>query len=406
MIKGNATTPRVYSWKRTETPGQIDRVNEIKGDVTLNQDKLYEVGRTLKLGIHKLTPDTPITINQNEYLTMKFWRELAGLNDPDSGDDHDVTLEDLKDAVTDISASLTDDSGAFEGTVYFAKMRLGGFTIDVGDPDAKITRNFSLVGEYCKIIVDNYLAYATATAVGDGIQTIALSPAPIETTIFRVLRIRAGVVSELVEDSSSPYADNTYRLDSSNVIIQTGLTGDIHKVFYPSATAYTTLWTDNDSDPEASYADQCDIYLKVGSEADAKVYRLQSVNIDVALERDDKGEIGNKEKVQYGVKTKTVTVKLGRLLETFTLEQILADQSGVSDSKIIDVRDFVDTVELRVKFYTDNTKTTFAFGYKVTGLSAESLSPLSAQPEEYNPADNSMTSDNFLVSDDETEIDA
>jgi hypothetical protein len=404
MIKGNSTTPRAYSWKRTATPNQIDRVNEIKGDVTINLEKLYEVGRTLKLGVHKLNPDTPITINQNEYLSMEFWRTLAGLNEPDSGDDQDVTLEDLKNECTDISASFIDDSAAFEGTVYFSKMRLSGFTIDVGDPDAKITRNFSLVGEYCKIIVDNYLAFATATAVGDGIQTIALSPAPIETTIFRVLRIRAGVVSELVEDATSTYADNTWRLSDNSVIIQTGATGDVHKVFYPSATAYTTLWTDNDVDAEACYADQCEIYLKVGSEDAARTYRLQSVNIDVALEREDHGEIGNKEKVQYGVKSKTVTVKLGRLLEDLAIEQILADQSGVSDSKIIDVRNFVDTVTLLVKFYTDNTHSTFAYGMKVTGLTATALNPLSATPEEYNPADDTMESDNFLVSDNIADI--
>jgi len=392
MIKGNATTPRIISWSERD-PAQIDRVNEITGNITINQDKLYEVGRTLKMGVHKLTPDTPITINQNEYLTMAFWRDLAGIADPETGGDRYIDLDDLKDAIFDISASYIDEDEVFQGTVHFPKMRLGGFSINIGDPEAKVLRSFNCVGELCRLVVDNYLAYAEGTASGAS-HAITFGgtgepPLPLEDTIFKVIRIRSGVVSE----------PTTYSYVAGTLTITGCEVGDIHKVIYPAATAYTTLWTDNDVDPAAAYADQCEIYLRIGSGSEERIYKLQSVNIDGTFDRTDYEEIGNREKTQFGVREKTVTVTLNRLVDDFSLEQILADQADPGDSKIIDVREFSDEIGLVVKIYTDNTKTSFAYGIRIDDLSPTTLQPLAAQPEEMNPADNALESDNFLVTD-------
>lgn len=405
MIKGNATDPRIFPWNSARTPQQIDRVTELTGDVTLNQEKLYELGRTLKLGVHKLTPSCPVTIVQNEYGSMAFWRALANKIDPSSaGEDDSIDLEDLKSTKFDISAYLTDEDGTFKGTAYFPKQRLSGFSINIADPDSMVVRNFDLAGEQCRIIVDNYLSYQSQTATG-ATETVTLSPAAIEYAsgkyIYRVLRVRAGVVSELIEDNSSPYANDTWRYTTGTVVVQTCQAGDIIKVFYPSATAYTTLWTDNDSDAEALYADQCSIFLKIGSGSEEQVYRLQSVNIDTVLERTDYKEIGNKEVVQTGVKSKTVTVTLGRILEDFTIEEILGNVGSYKD---INVENLVDNITLTVKIYTDNTKATFKMGYKITNLSPTSLKPLGAKPEDMDTAEDVMESDNFMVTTDESEL--
>ncbi len=405
MIKGNATDPRIFPWNSARVPQQIDRVTELTGDVTLNQDKLYELGRTLKLGVHKLTPSCPVTITQNEYGSMSFWRALANKIDPTSaGEDDSIDLEDLKSTKFDISAYLTDEDGTFKGTAYFPKQRLSGFSINIADPDSMVVRNFDLAGEQCRIIVDNYLAYQSQTAVG-AIETVTLNPVAIEYAsgkyIYRVLRVRGTTVSELIEDNTAPYANNTWRFSTGSVIVQTCQAGDIIKVFYASATAYTTLWTDNDSDAEALYADQCSIFLKIGSGSDEQVYRLQSVNIDTVLERKDYKEIGNKEIVQTGVSSKTVTVTLGRILEDFTIEEILANVGVYKD---INIENFVDNITLTVKIYTDNTKATFKMGYKITNLSPTSLKPLGAKPEDMDTAEDVMESDNFMVTTDESEL--
>lgn len=397
MLKGNMTIPRIYPWG-TRDPEQIDRATEVAGNITLKQEKLYEVGRRLKLGVHKLNPDTPITINQGEYLSMSFWRALAGISDPATGQDADINLDDLANTMFDLSAAYIDETEVFKGTVHFPKMRLSGFSINIGSPEAKVERNFSFVGELCKLIVDNYLAYAEGV-VSDtgGVIVLTLDgatgnpPEPLEDTIFRVLRVDTeGVVSEVT----------TYTWDTGGTLTVTGCEiDDIVKVFYPAADPYTDLWVDNDS-VQAVYADQCEVYLRIGSGGAQKIYKLQSVKIDVALARTDEGEIGNTEKVQIGVKEKTVTVTLNRLLDDFSLEQLLADQTDPGDSKIIDVKNFVGTIGLVVKIYTDNTKQSFAMGIRVDNLSPTTLKPLSATPEAFNPADNALESDNFLVSPD------
>jgi len=406
MIKGNASVCRVYPWNSDRSPSQVDRVTELTGDVTLNQEKLYELGRTLKLGVHKLTPSCPVTLTQNEYGSMDFWRSLANIVDPASGAlDESVDLDDLKSTRFDISAYLTDEDGSFKGTVYFPKQRLSGFSINIADPDAMVVRSFDLAGEQCRIIKDNYLAFEKKTATGT-IETVTLDPAAIEYAagkyIYRVLRVRSGVVSELIEDNASPYADNTWRYSAGTVIVQTCVVSDIIKVFYPAASAYETLWADND-DVAALYADQCTIYLKIGAGTNQQVYMLQSLGIDVVLERADYKQIGSKEIAQTGVKSKTVTVTLGRILEDFTIEEILGNIGAYKD---INVENLTDTISLTVKIFTDNTKSTFKCGYKISNLSATALKPLGARPEDMDSADNTMESDNFFISPDETEIDA
>jgi len=406
MIHAKATKPRIFPWNSARAPEQIDRAQELGGDLTLNQTKLYEIGRDGKLGVHKETPGLALSLRQYEYGTMAFWRALANQIDPSLPAAEDVTLEDLKSTYFDISAYLTDDNGSFQGTIWLPKLRVNGFTIDIGDPDAVVERSFDLVGEDYKVITDNYFAYQTATVVAPGDESVILSPVPIlyaaSKYIYRVLRVRAGVCTELIEDESGPFAADTWSYDNPTVtvLVQDCLAGDIIKIYYPSATAYATLWTDNNADAAGLYADQVSIFLKIGAGTDAQIYRLQSASIDVAFERTDYKEIGNAEVVQTGVKSKTVTVALGRILEDFTLEEILR---GTSVYPYIDSRSFSSNITLTVKIYTDNTKASFKMGYKITGLSPTALSTGSTI-EDYDTQNNTLESDNFLVTPDETEL--
>lgn len=407
MIHAKATKPRIFPWNNNRDPEQIDRAQDIGGDLTLNQTKLYEIGREGKLGVHKETPTFAYSMTQFENGSMAFWRSLANLEDPESSAlDESVDLDDIKSTFFDISAYLTDDDGTFQGTILFPKLRVNGFSINIADPDSVIERSFDLVGEDYKIITDNYFSFEKATVVAPGDGTVTLDPIAIEYAsgkyIFKVLRVRNGSVSELIEDNSSPYSDNTWMYNSSThiVTVKTCLAGDIIKVYYPSATAYTTLWTDNNSDAAAFYADQCTIYLKVGVGDNQQIYRLQSVGIDGSFERADYKEIGNDEIVQTGVSSKTVTVTLGRILEDFTLEEILR---GTSAYPYIDTRNLSTELALVVKIYTDNTKTVFALGYKITDLSPTALAA-GAAIEDYDTADDTLESDNFMVTPDESEL--
>lgn len=405
MIHAKLCQPRIFPENGSRTPEQIDRAQNIGGDLALTQEKLYEIGRDGKLGVRKQTPTLSYPMTQFEYGSMSFWYALANVSDPASaGEDNYIDLDDIKSTTFDITAYLTDDDNTFVGTIWFPKLRVNGFSLNIGDPDAIVMREFDLVGEDFKILKAKYFAYETATCVGDGTKSVVLDPAPVQWAsgdyVFKVIRVRSGVATELLEDTSSAYDDNTWRWDAgtSSVIVQDCLTGDVIKVFYPASTAYTTLWTDNDSDPDALFANCCEIYLKAGSST--RIHKLQSVGIDVSFDRTDYKEIGSEDVVQRGVGSRTVTVNLDRYNEGFSLETILADDTAYP---YINPRDFVDDIQLMVKIYTDSTHTTFSMGYLIQNLSPTGLST-TQDVEAYNKATNTLESDNIKISDDESEI--
>ena len=93
-------------------------------------------------------------------------------------------------------------------------------------------------------------------------------------------------------------------------------------------------------------------------------------------------EIGNTQIVTRGIKDKTVTVTLGRNLETFTIEQLLRGVSSTYGK--IDASMFSNNVggsKLFVYLYDSKAKTNFKLGYTCANLSPTSLSattPLNA----------------------------
>lgn len=405
MIHAKLVQPRIFPHNSARGPEQIDRAQNIGGDLTLNQEKLYEIGRDGKLGVRKNTPSLAYTMTQFEYGSMAFWYALANKEDPASGGlDNSIDLDDFKATTFDITAYMTDDDNTFKGTMWFPKLRVNGFTLNIGDPDATVERTFDLVGEDFKILDGKYFAFETGTAGGSGVQTVVLNPAPVEYAagkyVFRVLRVRGGVCTELVEDATSTYDADTWRYDvgSTSVLVQSGLLNDIIKVFYPASTAYTTLWTNNDVDSDALFAEACEIYMKVGT--GTRIYRLQSVGIDVSFERTDYKEIGNKEIVQRGVKAKTVTVALDRFNEGYSLEDILASDTTYP---YIDPRNFSDNIQLMVKIFSDSTHTVFKMGYLISALSPTALGTSQAV-EDYNKMTDSLEADNLKISSDEAEI--
>jgi len=402
MINAKYYKPRVFPWNSIRPPEQIDRSQDIGGDLTLNREKVNEIGREKLVGWIKKTPNLTWSMTQEEYGSMSFWRSLANKVTPGSGDDHYVDLDDFKSTATEMAAFLTDDNDTFVGSIWFPKLRVSGFSLNVSTPDAIMQRKFDLVGEDFKIIPEKYFSYETATSVtsGEAPLEVTLSPIAILFTatnyIFRVLRIRSGVVTEIAEGTG----DDTYAYSNSThkVTVQSCLLGDVVKVFYPSDTAYTTTWTDNNSDPAALIAENCEILMKVGTSQ--RIYRLQSVGLDVKFDRTDYREIGNSEMVQFGVKDTTVTISLDRYAENFSLEEILA---GDPTYPYINPRDFVDNIQLMVKVYNEKEHSTFKIGYLMTGISPASLGTSQAQ-QDYGKMTNSLTTDNMTISDEESEI--
>ncbi len=410
MIHAKATKPFIYPQNGDVAPVQIDRVQDLSGDITLSKDKVYELGRSDLLGYKVNTPSLKYTLKQFEYGSMDFWYKLANVAAPASSAlDESIDLDDIKSTFFDITATLTDEdlSTTFRGTIWFPKLRVNGFSINIGDPDAIVERNFDLIGEDYKILLGKYFAYNKKNVVAPGNDATVMSPVAIEYAsgdyIFKVVRIRSSVATELEEGSGTN--EWSYNSGTATVTTNTCLVGDVIKFYYIASTASTVpAWTDNDTDVDYLKADSCEIYLKVGAGSDQRVYRLQSVGIDVTFERTDYKELGNATVVQTGVKSKTTKVTLGRLLEEFTLEEVEAGKDpSALDYPYIDTRNLSDDITLTVKIFTDSTHTTFKMGYKIANLTPTTIST-AATVDDYGKQDNTMESDEFMATTDESEL--
>lgn len=404
MIPGKFIRPRAFPWNSARQPAQIDRVQDISGDWAADITKQYELGRIGILGFRKGTPDVSYSMRAFEAGSMAFWYDLANKATPESGDDIYIDLDDLAEPKTDIAAFLTDENDTFRGSIVFPKLRVNGFSLNIADPDAIVERNFDLVGEDYFLIDEKYFAYNEDTVdSGEAIKTIALSPAAVEYAsgkyVYRVLRVRAGVVTELVEDAVAAYADNTWRYSAGDVIVQTCETGDLIKIYYVSSTAYTTVWTDNNADLDFLLAEYCEIRLKVGT--DNRIYRLQTVGIDVAFDRTDYKEVGNSEVVQTGVNDKTVTISLNRYAEGLTLEDILASDNTFP---LINPRNFAENIQMQILIYANKEHTgDIKIGYYMDNIAPSALGTTGAVQAQLE-RNNTLICDNLKISSDITEI--
>lgn len=413
MIHSSKYQPRIYPVNGDGAPAEIDRAQSIDPTISLNRDKIEEIGNADVVGYVKRSPNVSYRLSQLEYGSIEFWRKLC--NKSDAIDT--LTLDDFKTPTFDISAFLTDDDGTFRGTLWYPKLRTSGFSLSIGDPDAIIERSFDFVGEEAVLWQgDNkYVIYATHTA-GSGLDTdidlsarvpaidpdVDASKTDAEKYIYRVVRIRAGSATELALSTQTTYTTGTQILSLDASVVQAG---DVFNVWYTSATAPSTLFTANTTDLDAMIADSVSIYLYIpasGSPSSTDyIYRLQSVTLDVTFDREDLKEIGNKRVVQRGINNNTVRVTLGRILEELTIEEVLRGEGSAYGK--LDVEKLTDSASLIIKFFEDNTKSTLKYGMMATSLSPTDVSN-GAGVNAYVNAENTLEGESLTISTDNSEI--
>jgi len=360
MIHSSYYRPRIFPIKGDTADAEIDRAQAIDPTISLNREKVEEIGRDGIVGYLKKSPTIGYRLTQLEYGNVEFWQKLVNSSTLGANGETGITLSDFKTPYFDVCAYLTDDDGTFRGTALYPGLRCSGFSLTIGDPQDMIERSFDFVGENAKILKDDnkYYIYGRHEAGSGGDDEIDLSAkAPVEnpenagTYMFRVVRVRAGVTTELTRTTDYSYDDGTKVLTITSI-----QASDVIKYWYSSGTAPDTQFTLNDSDVAGIVGDSVSIYLYIpgsGSPSSSDyIYRLQNVTLDVRFDREDIREIGNREIVARGVRNNTVTVTLGRILEQFTIEDVLRG----SDLGVIDVQNLSDEVALIIKIYDENTK--------------------------------------------------
>ena len=366
MIHSSFYRPKIFPFKGTADPTEIDRLQDLSGTTTLNRTKIEEIGRVGIVDWRTTAPTISLSLRQLEYNNIELYQQLANK----SLSSTKVELSDFKNSQVDIAGYKTDDDGNFLSTIWYPNLRLSSFGMTIGDPDALLERSFTVVGEDDITLKNNnkyFIVKKISGTTGDNQAYTIDDPDPVfdpdnsAQFLFRVVRVRAGVTSELTHGTEWSFdGTNTLTVNGANY------SSDTYKVYY-SATTYIsgeTPFVANDSDSGGITADSVDVYLV---DTSSSVTRLQSVGIEVTLDRFDVKETGNKEVVARGVRDTTVRVTLGRILDTWTIEEALRGVGGLDFGKI-DVRKFEDKLTLIVKEYTNNDKTTFACGYKFTNL--------------------------------------
>ncbi len=407
MVSAKGIQTRVIPWNSIAGWEQIDRSQGIDGDLNTGRDPRYELGRENKVDYKKNRPEFRYSLKQFEFGNMSFFRRLANV----ANSVKSITQADFKTSKIDAVEYTTDDDDTVSGSIWYPKLRTSRFSLNVGAPSADLERSFEVVGEDWKWFKNDnkYIIYVDKTCETGETGSVAIVigagdysnyPAPVVNPdvagqyILKVLRVRSGVVTELVETTNYTYVNGTKTLTFLLAEV-----GDVYKVIYSASNFITgsNIFTDNDVDPGAISADNISVYLNVSNYA----YLLQSAGLEVAFDRTDYSGIGSDAITQTSIKNTVTTVSLDKYVEGAVLEEILRG-AGASYG-LIDARRFAEDITFQIKIYSDSTKETFVMGYEVTDLTPSNLKD-SIAVQDVKKRTFSLISDNVLITDDETEM--
>lgn len=408
----SATKPRVYPWNGDTQPIDIDRVQAISGGVNQPQELVYEIGRLDKVCTDLKILEEKCTLTQLEYGEIDFYLALANKAATPSGG---LQLSDFDDSLVDIISVGKDKfNGTMEQTLWLPKLSVNSLTFNVANADARIERSVDLGGDFFRILKDankifmqkiytvpsGYAAAPYAIVISDPAPVV--NPNVASKYIERVLRVRSGVTTELELTT-----DYTWTNGTTTLSVLSATTGDIIKVAYTTGSFgtggdYTSL---NDVDLCYINADSVTVTLESAAQGvEVELDRLTSLNITATLNRISEGVIGLREKLLKNVQNYDVKVALNGRVKDATIEEALMGQVG-NNFGILDPDFYKTDLVLRVKVYEDSTKTTFKLGYKVTGL-AFSDTTQDANANDFWSNGINLTSDNMLISDTESDINA
>lgn len=407
-----STKPRLIPYNGSGDTVDVNRVQSLTGATNQPFERLYELGREDAMAVDKQILDSSCTMTQLEYGDIDTFLALANLSAVPSGG---ISLDDFSNAKVDMyMLGKADYQGALEQILWLPKLALDSIGLNIADPEAKIERSFDLSGDKFRICREGnkYLLFKKET-VGSGYSASAYDitvndPIPVVDPnnagiyILRVWRVRAGVTTELDITTDFTWDNGTKKLQ-----ILSATTGDVIKYIFTSDSWGTA------GDP-TSLNDVDDYYLKasyvtvslesLAGGGEVTLDKLTSLDISTTLNRVEESVIGSEEKIINEIESKEVSITLDGRVKNSTLEEVLMGQAGNSWG-IIDADDFVDDLILRVKIYSDATKTSFLIGYKCTNVFFTDESQ-DGNANAFWTEGITLQSDNMVISDVEADIDA
>jgi len=403
----SAVKPRLYPYNGDVAPQDINRLQVFNGSVTTPSDPVYEIGRLLKMTDDRKISEETTSLTQLEYGKLDTFLALANLATKPVGG---LQMTDFDNSLVDI-VSLGKDkfNGTLEQTLWLPKLTLDTFTFNVADADSRVERQFSLKGDFYKILryANKNFIYKKFTAASGNTPTmildcsdpvVSVDPNNSGVYILRINRVRAGVTTELVLST-----DYTFNSGLNQVTILASQVSDIFKVYY-SASSFGTAGDPtslNDVDDYFLKAENLQVYLTDGL-TPIRLDILTSLNITATWNRINESVIGQHEKILKSAKDHTVTVALNGRVKNATIEEILMGQAG-NNWGIIDVDFFIANAYLVVKVYQENTHQNFIIGYRINKLVIDTTAQ-NTPVNDFLTGNVNLKSDNLLITDLEADL--
>lgn len=375
-------------------------LTDVGADPSVGSEDVFTIGKKAKCGTDKETPEVTVPLSQLERGEIDSYLTLANLaSEPVGG----FKLLDFNSSLVDVVYYIKDAfNGNVDSSFWMPKCAINSFTLNIDDPEARITRDIELSSDDRRIFTGNnkYLIHKEDIAPSgtSGNYVIDISnPTPVVDPnnagvyVLRIDRIRAG---ELV--SLTITTDYTYNVGTSEITVLSAQTGDIYQVFY-SASSFGTAGDPTTVDADSICflkAENVTVLISDGT-TEVELDRLTSLTLSATLNRIDESVIGNDERILREISDTPVTVDLSGRIKNYKEEKAfmnqLADASMISSVKL-----FQDNVKITVKIYNNADKDTFLIGYQVDNLSFTDGS-FAITANEFGTIDVSAQSDDVLI---------
>ncbi len=382
------------------SPDDFHGLTDVGADPSVASEDVNVIGKAKKCGTDKETPEVTVPLTQLERGEIDTYLTLANLDSEPAGG---FDLLDFNSSLTDAIYYLKDEfDGAVVSTIWNPKTSVSSITLNIDDPEARITRDIELSGDDRRILLgaNKFLIYVSNTAPSgtSGNYVIDVSdPAPVEDPnnagifILRIDRTRGTETITLDEPT-----DYTYNDGSDEITIIDGQTGDVYNIYYSASSfgsAGDPTSVDNDS---ICFLKAENVTVLISDQVtELEMDRLSSLTLTATLNRIDENVIGSDERVLREISDTPVVVDLSGRVKNYRGEKAFMNTSA--DAELISsVKLFNDNVKITIKIYDNAEKNNFLIGYQVDNLSYTDGS-FSSTANEFSTMDISAQSDDVLI---------
>jgi len=386
-VHASKIKPKIVPDKTVVSPLDLDRVQRVTLAFNRPNEKGYELGRDEELYRDWKNPEVTGAIVANEYGNIKPFALFAN-QDPSSVTE--ISLDDIKDQKFDFVSMMKDNAGSgMLVTKYCPECYITGFTLNVGDPEAKHEQTWNFIGEKHFTFKGNekyFIVYEHTLTSGEAsakqFDIDASYPAPVVNPdwanhyLVRAVQVVSTTETELTEATSAPSAANEIQRSASKTIkfYNTLSAGNKIILHYTASTDSTpSQWkaVDNTSKKyiPAKYGEA---YLYDSNTPVGRLYRLQSVNIAATIERTARGEYGNPDLISREADVVNVVITLGDLVSDASLDEYLRNKTADGSYTRIDIEKYLETLDLVIKLYAEETHETFIANYWMRNIKVTS----------------------------------